>query len=70
MIALGNRFGKLMLYNLDVSDPQYIDCKVLTHPQCTTAIRHTAFSRDGSTLMAVCNDGSIWRWERTIDRTK
>lgn len=70
MIALGNRFGKLMLYNLDVSDPRDIDCTVLTHPQCTTAIRHTAFSRDGSILMAVCNDGSIWRWDRTTDKSK
>ena len=36
----------------------------LTHQKCNTAIRQTAISKDGNILVAVSDDGCIWRWDR------
>ena len=39
-------------------------CTVLSHSKCCTPIRQTHLSRDGTVLLCVCDDASIWRWDR------
>lgn len=64
ILALGNQTGKVYVWDLDVPDPNQARCYTLHHPRCTTAVRQTSLSRDGSVLLCVCDDGTIWRWDR------
>lgn len=65
VLALGNQVGRLYVWDLAVNDPALATCSVLTHPKCNAAIRQTAVSPDGSTIVSVCDDATIWRWDRT-----
>ena len=64
MLALGNQVGKTYLWDLDVDDPAHARYSVLAHPKCTSAIRQTSLSKDGNVLICVCDDGTIWRWDK------
>ncbi|CAG7722823.1 unnamed protein product [Allacma fusca] len=65
VLALGNEVGQTYLYNLTSTNPKKIQKCVLNHSKCTRAIRQTVFSRDGSILICVCEDGTLWRWDKT-----
>lgn len=63
-MALGNQSGKVFLWEINTPDPNTTRVVTLSHPKCTSPIRQTTFSRDGQTLIYVCDDGTIWRWDR------
>ena len=81
IMALGNQIGRTYVWDMDVEEPSLIKHTLLSHPkvfsiknlirfiynslQCTTAIRQTSLSRDGSILITVCDDGTVWRWLST-----
>ncbi|KAJ1529170.1 hypothetical protein ONE63_005978 [Megalurothrips usitatus] len=63
-LALGNMVGRTFVWDLDVPDPSQAKPMTLSHPQCNSAIRQTSLSRDGTVLLCVCDDGTIWRWDK------
>lgn len=65
ILALGNQTGKVFVWDLDVSDPAQAKCYTLQHPRCTSAIRQTTLSRNAKVLLYVCDDGTVWRWDKT-----
>lgn len=62
-MALGNQYGKTFLWELNRTDPTKSRCSTLQHFQCMKTIRQTAFSRDGTILICVCDEGKVWRWD-------
>ncbi len=64
VLALGNQTGKTYVWDMGVDDPAEAKSTVLAHPKCTVAVRQTSFSPDGNVLICVCDDGSLWRWDR------
>lgn len=64
VMALGNQIGQIYVWDLAVDDPTQTKFTKLSHHKSTSAVRQTALSKDGNILLAVCDDGSIWRWDR------
>ena len=65
-LALGNQLGKTYLLDFNTDDPTQVKTSILSHAKCTTVIRQTSFSRDGNILVCVCDDGTIWRWDKNV----
>ncbi|KAK9689083.1 hypothetical protein RND81_09G034200 [Saponaria officinalis] len=59
--AAGNREGRIYVWELQSCPPVLV--AKLSHPQSKSPIRQTAMSVDGSTILACCDDGTIWRWD-------
>ena len=64
-LALGNQSGKIYVWDLDVDEPGSIKSVQLQSARCVSAVRQVSWSRDSRVLVGVCDDGSIWRWDRT-----
>ncbi|XP_055381066.1 polycomb protein esc [Condylostylus longicornis] len=66
IMALGSQNGKVFIWELDPTDVNLTKCSTLSHQKCTSTIRQTAFSRDAQILICICDDGSIWRWDKVL----
>lgn len=64
ILALGNQVGKIYLYDLEGEHPSNSKPITLQHPRCNTTIRQISFNMSAKILIAVCDDGTIWRWDR------
>ncbi|EDO42020.1 predicted protein, partial [Nematostella vectensis] len=64
LVAAGNQQGKVFVWDIGVEDPSKARCITLVHNKCVSAVRQTAFSRDGKILVCVCDGGTVWRWDR------
>ncbi|CRL08032.1 CLUMA_CG020993, isoform A [Clunio marinus] len=63
LLAVGSQTGKVFVFDLDTEVPVN-KRSTLVHLKCNSAVRQTSFSRDGRILIAACDDGSIWRWDK------
>jgi len=62
-LAVGSQTGKIFIFQMDTEVP--VNKKsVATHAKCNTPIRQIAFSRGSGILIAACDDGTIWRWDK------
>ncbi|RWS20786.1 hypothetical protein B4U80_03854 [Leptotrombidium deliense] len=64
VMAVGNQSGKVYLWDLDVDDPTQAKSLILTHHKCASAIRQTALTQNGNILLFICDDSTVWRWDR------
>jgi len=62
LLAMGNQVGKIYLYSLE--DPSLCKPQILSHSRCNSAIRQISFDINAKVLIAVCDDGTIWRWDK------
>lgn len=62
-LAVGSQTGKVFIFDLDTNVPTN-KRSALVHLKCNSAVRQTSFSKDGSIIVAACDDGSIWRWDK------
>jgi polycomb protein EED len=62
-LAVGDQEGRVFVWPLNVDDPAESKYTILEHPDCKEPVRQVAFSRDNNVLVAVNDDGRIWRWD-------
>eukprot|EP00210_Caulerpa_lentillifera_P004192 g3998.t1 len=62
ILACGDQQGKVHVW--DIHNPYYIRHSLLEDNDCNFVIRQTAVSTDGSTILAACDEGDVWRWDR------
>ncbi|CAD7700744.1 unnamed protein product [Ostreobium quekettii] len=62
VLACGNRAGKIYTWDMEAA-PEQLQLK-LVHKDCKSVVRQTAVSFDGSVIVASCEDGTIWRWDK------
>lgn len=57
LLAIGNKLGDLRLFHIDTMQQLQVG-----NPISSSVIRQVSFCGDNKTLIAVCDDASIWRW--------
>lgn len=62
-LAVGSQTGKVFVFDLNTDVPVNRR-SALIHLKCNSAVRQITFSRDSQILIAACDDGSIWRWDK------
>lgn len=72
VLAVGNQEGTAFVWDLRsrLTGVQRSNAKsthyILKHARCTTTVRQIGMSNDGRILICVCDDGTLWRWNRPL----
>lgn len=65
-LAVGNQEGKVFVWNLKVPSPAAKTNRIMLEAKrCNSTVRQIAMTKDGSILVAACDDSTLWRWDRT-----
>lgn len=69
LLAIGNQKGQVKVWDIDAvaSDEKKSDFPLLKHASCDSTIRMVSFSPDGKSLVATCDDATVWKWDATFD---
>ncbi|KAG1661560.1 hypothetical protein FOA52_009559, partial [Chlamydomonas sp. UWO 241] len=70
LLACGNRTGKVYLYNPHDPAPRTAQLQCLKSKNNGSVVRQTAVSASGNIVLAACEDGTIWRWDRLDKASK
>eukprot|EP00884_Botryococcus_braunii_P007714 jgi/Botrbrau1/16944/Bobra.49_2s0010.1 len=63
-MACGTNIGNVLVFDLQQpGNPQAMLARPPGQVGVSTTVRQTALSRDGKTLLACCEDTTIWRWD-------
>lgn len=62
-LAVGNSVGKIFVFDMN-SDTPNIKPYIMSHYKATKSVRQIAFSRNAEILVASCDGGKIWRWDK------
>jgi polycomb protein EED len=67
LLAVGNRTGQIKVWDIDeqASAVKKKDIPLLRHANCDSTIRMVSFSPDGKSLVATCEDATVWKWSAT-----
>lgn len=66
ILAVGNAFGNVRLYDLECRNPMKIPYVTLEHPKRKHIVRDITFSRCGRDLVCCSDDGTIWLYQRKV----
>jgi polycomb protein EED len=69
LLAVGNQKGQIKVWDIDrVGNAQEENgFPLLKHASCDSTIRMVSFSPDGKSLVATCDDATVWKWDATFD---
>uniref|UniRef100_A0A1X7TRL0 Anaphase-promoting complex subunit 4 WD40 domain-containing protein n=1 Tax=Amphimedon queenslandica TaxID=400682 RepID=A0A1X7TRL0_AMPQE len=63
-LALGNQVGKIYIWDTTQNDViKGRPSVILSSAKCFTAVRQVTFSNDSKTVIGVCDNGTVWRWD-------
>ena len=70
LLAVGNTKGAIFVFDVDAyhSGGQTQPLVHLRHSQSSAVVRMTAFSADAATLVAVTEDGKVFRYDQQTKR--
>lgn len=62
-MCCGNTAGEVFVWRMGSAGRHAAACATLAHKRCVKAVRQTAMTADGRTVIAACDEGTVWRWD-------
>eukprot|EP00041_Stephanoeca_diplocostata_P007086 m.97688 g.97688 ORF g.97688 m.97688 type:complete len:454 (+) comp16725_c0_seq1:172-1533(+) len=64
VLAVGNQEGKVFLWDLKSQRVARNSRITIESRKCKTPVRQIAMNKDASVIVYVCDDGTVWRWDK------